>query len=81
MSGLDKPFRTGATRQKRLQKQQEQQLQEQEVVAKRDLAVAQSEVSKRVLSATGQKRGRSLLIATSPTGTKGTARTLGGGGA
>lgn len=79
MSNLDRPFRTGRSQQRRLQERQAIALKEQQGVEKRRLAESQSEVSKRVLSTTGQKRGRSLLIATSPTGTKGSATTLGGG--
>ena len=78
MSNADKPFRTGRTAQKRLQKKQEKAIVEQQNVEKQRLAESTSDVEKRVFSAKGGKRGRSLLIATSPTGTGG-ARTLGGG--
>ena len=78
MSNADRPFRTGRTSQKRLQKQQTKALAEQKQIEKQRLSEAESDVAKRVLSTTGKKRGRSLLIATSPTGPA-RAETLGGG--
>ncbi len=76
MSNTDKVFRTGRTAQKRLQKKQEKAIVEQQNIEKQRLAESTSDVAKRVLSTSGKKRGRSLLVATSATGT---AKTLGGG--
>ena len=64
MSNADKPFRTGRKAQKRLQKKQEKAIVEQQNVEKQRLAESTSDGEKRILSAKGGKRGRSMIIAT-----------------
>lgn len=71
----DEPIRTGKTQAKKLQAQQAKLLEEQRKKEELRLAEQESEIEKRRVRA-GQTKGRSLLVATSPTGT---TEKLGGG--
>lgn len=69
---------TGKSAQKRAQKQQEQALGKQKQIEETRLAEEKSEIERRKALGARGAGGRSLLIATSQTGTNGQAQTLGG---
>ena len=74
-SALDKL--TGRKRAKKAQKAQEAQIAKQRQAEELKLAEEESEVARRKATARGGRGGRSLLVATSPTGTA-RATNLGG---
>jgi hypothetical protein len=66
---IEKPFRTGKSAAARTQASQQLELiNKQRQSEKTRLAAAESEVATRVAGTRGKRQGRSLLIATSPTG-------------
>ena len=77
-SELEAPFRTGRSEAERAQERQTKMLKKQEQIEKQRAAEAEGEVGRRRALMRGKKAGRRSLIATSETGTAGTASNLGG---